>query len=92
MKAFILTLLGVLGMTLAAPTAQARDHHRSDHHRHHYQSQRHYSYPRSYPSRSYGQRPRYYAPRQYYSSYRDPYLGDRYYYSRRPVITFGFGL
>jgi len=99
MKTLIFALIGLLGVTLGAPYAEARDKDR-DHRRHysskhskHYKYNRHYrsyrSYPRSYYYRSYAS-PRYYSyPRSYY--YGDPYYGSRY-YSRRPAITFSFGL
>ena len=105
MKTFIIALIGLFALTLGAPTAEARD---KDRDRKHYkkhsskycQSDRHYrsyrSYPRStyYRSNSY---PRYYSYPQSYSYYRQPYYGqsyygDRYSYSRRPAISFSFGL
>ena len=93
MKTFIFALIGLLGVTLGAPLAEARDKHRKHHHdrnysreyRHHRQHN-HYRHYRHYPrSSSY----RYYSPR-YYSYPRSYGYYDDYSY-RRPGLTFYFG-
>lgn len=97
MKTMIYALIGLLGVTLGAPLAEAKDKHDRDHYRgRHYSSRddRHYhSYSRNYSKRYYYRSARPYSysyPRSY--GYYDPYAGERYYYSRRPAITFSFGL
>jgi hypothetical protein len=84
MKTFIFALIGLLGVTLAAPLAEARDrdhHHSRDRHHRHHDHDRYSRYDR-HNYRSYG--PRYFAyPRYGYS--------DRYYYDRGPVLSFSFG-
>jgi hypothetical protein len=89
MKTLIIALIGLLAVTLGAPLAEARDKHH-DHDRNYRSHSSYRSYPRSYSYRSYGYRPYYSGPR-YYSYYRDPYA-PRYYYTRRPALTFSFGL
>lgn len=94
MKTFIFALIGLLGLSVAAPYAEARDRDRD--HRRYYKHRKHYyyrHYPRYYSHRYY---PRYYTYPRYsyprYYSYSDdyPYYGR--YYSRRPAVTFSFGL
>ncbi len=99
MKTFIFALIGLLGVTLGAPLAEARDkdrdrrHHDSRDYPKHHSDHRHYyrSYPRGYTYRSYSY-PRYYSYPRSYTYYRDPYYGERYYHSRRPALSFSFGL
>jgi hypothetical protein len=89
MKTLIFSMIGVLGLTLGAPFAEARDkkHRHRDHDRdrkHYHHRDHHRDYRSSY--RSY----RYYTPR-YYSYPRSYGYRDGYYYNRRPGVTFSFG-
>ena len=89
MKTLIFALVGVLGLTLGAPLAEARDkrhHHRDRDRKHHHHHHRHYRHDdRGYSYRYYT--PRYYSyPRAY------GYYGNGYYYHRRPGLTFSFGI
>jgi hypothetical protein len=97
MKTFIFALMAIIGMTLGAPFAEARDKRDKDHDRRHYSSKHHrydrsYRTYRSYPRSYYYSAPRYSSYPRAYSSYRSPYYGNRYYSSRRPSVTFSFGL
>ena len=91
MKTLLFAFLALIGVTMFAPQAQARDrHHSRHHHHHHYDSGR--SYYRSYP-RYYTSYPRYYTPYRsyYYSSYPGYYYPRSHYYHRRPGVVLSFG-
>ena len=93
MKSLITALAVLLAVTFGAPSAQAKDKHhkRQKHHKHYDNRDRYHSSPRIIHERSYGSRPfYYYKGTKYYSTYRDPAAGNRYYYPN-PGITLHFG-
>lgn len=94
MKTILLSLLALVGLTLATPEAQARDrrHHHHRHHHHGYYHRHHHHHHYGY-SRYYRGRPVYYrsyAPVYYRSRpVRHYYYDDRYRYGyRRPGVSF----
>lgn len=90
MKAFIFALVGLLGVTLGAPLAEARDKHHKhhkDHHRNYSRDHRHHRHHYDRDYRGY----RYYPRHSYYRYYSPRYYGYDDYSYRRPGLTFYFG-